>query len=229
MQCSVTSSGGPVFGKILPWVLTLLLSIAFPVVVYDVATGHGIGEVPALLLGSIGPALELAITAVWRRRVDEFSVVVLIFLALGVVTALFFDDPRLLLLKESAVTGLFGLVMLVTVPTSRPLMFLFGRRFATNGDPERVAWWNGLWAYPGFRRTQRGLTLMWGLTFVVEAVVRAVLTYRLPVATMVVVNAVVPPVVIGLLAVATFVWAMRARRAGEARRAAAEATQVPAT
>ncbi|GAA4787823.1 hypothetical protein GCM10023200_22610 [Actinomycetospora chlora] len=217
------------FGKILPWVLTLLLSIAFPVVVYDVATGHGIGEVPALLLGSIGPALELAITAVWRRRVDEFSVVVLIFLALGVVTALFFDDPRLLLLKESAVTGLFGLVMLVTVPTSRPLMFLFGRRFATNGDPERVAWWNGLWAYPGFRRTQRGLTLMWGLTFVVEAVVRAVLTYRLPVATMVVVNAVVPPVVIGLLAVATFVWAMRARRAGEARRAAAEATQVPAT
>jgi hypothetical protein len=217
-----------VLAKVLPWVLTLLLSIAFPVVVYDVATDHGLGEVPALLLGSIGPALELAITAVWRRRVDEFSVVVLIFLALGVVTALFFDDPRLLLLKESAVTGLFGLVMLVTVPTSRPLMFLFGRRFATNGDPERVAWWNGLWAYPGFRRTQRGLTLMWGLTFVVEAVVRAVLTYRLPVATMVVVNAVVPPVVIGLLAVATFVWATRARRAGEARTRAA-AAQVPAT
>jgi hypothetical protein len=39
----------------------------------------------------------------------------------------------------------------------------------------------------------------------------------------------VPPVVIGLLAVATFVWAMRARRAGEARRAATEAAQVPAT
>jgi intracellular septation protein A len=215
--------------KILPWVLTLLLSIAFPVVVYDVATGHGVGEVPALLLGAIGPAVELAITAAWRRRLDEFSVVVLIFLALGVVAALFFDDPRLLLLKESAVTGLFGVVLLVTVPTSRPLMFLFGRRFATNGDPERVAWWNGLWAYPTFRRTQRGLTLMWGLTFVVEAVVRSILTYRLPVATMVVVNAVVPPVVIGLLAVATFVWAARARRAGEARTAAAAAAQVPAT
>ncbi|WP_285658842.1 VC0807 family protein [Actinomycetospora sp. NBRC 106375] len=211
---------GPTVAKILPWVLTALLSVAFPIVAYDVATDHGVGEVPALLLGAIGPVAELVITAVWRRRLDEFSTVVLVFLALGVVAALFFDDPRLILLKESAVTGLFGLVLLVTVPTSRPLMFLFGRRFATNGDPERVAWWNGLWAYPGFRRTQRGLTLMWGATFVVEAVARAVLTYRLPVATMVVVNAVVPPVVIALLITATVVWARRSRRAGEARTAA---------
>ncbi|WP_433782235.1 VC0807 family protein [Actinomycetospora sp. CA-101289] len=207
--------------KLLPWVLTALLSIAAPIVVYDVATDHGVTEVGALLLGTVGPLLEMVITAVWRRRLDEFSTVVLVFLVLGVVAALFFDDPRLVLLKESAVTGLFGLVLLVTVPTSRPLMFLFGRRFATGGDPARVAWWNGLWAYPGFRRTQRGLTLMWGATFVVEAVVRAVLTYRLPVATMVVVNAVAPPVVIAVLVVATVVWARRSRRAGEARSAAA--------
>jgi hypothetical protein len=86
--------------KVLPWVLTVVLSIVFPVVVYDVATDHGVGEVGALLLGSIGPLLELVITAVWRRRLDEFSTVVLIFLLLGVVTSLFFDDPRLLLLKE---------------------------------------------------------------------------------------------------------------------------------
>lgn len=145
---SIVTGTGAFVGKILPWVLTALLSVAAPIVVYDVATEQGVGEVPALLLGAIGPLLELAITAVWRRRLDEFSTVVLIFLALGVVTSLFLDDPRLLLLKESAITGLFGIVLLVTVPTHRPLMFLFGRRFATGGDPARVAWWNGLWAYP---------------------------------------------------------------------------------
>lgn len=214
-------------GKILPWVLTALLSVAAPIVVYDVATDRGVGEVPALLLGALGPLLELAITAAWRRRLDEFSTVVLIFLALGVVTSLFLDDPRLLLLKESAITGLFGIVLLVTVPTNRPLMFLFGRRFATGGEPERVAWWNGLWAYPGFRRTQRGLTLMWGATLLVEAVARGVLTYRLDTATMVVVNAVVPPVVIALLVTATVVWARRSQRAGEARSAAAGVTVPP--
>jgi hypothetical protein len=52
-------------------------------------------------------------------------------------------------------------------------------------------------------------------------VVRIVLTYRLPVATMVVVNAVVPPAVIGVLVVTTIIWGKRAGKAGEARSAAA--------
>ena len=89
---SIVTGTGAFVGKILPWVLTALLSVAAPIVVYDVATEQGVGEVPALLLGAIGPLLELAITAVWRRRLDEFSTVVLIFLALGVVTSLFLDD-----------------------------------------------------------------------------------------------------------------------------------------
>ncbi len=207
--------------KVLPWLLTAVLSVGAPIVIYDVATDRGLPPVTALILSSVGPLLEMAITAVWRRRLDEFSTMVLVFLVIGIVASLFFDDPRLLLLKESVVTGLFGIVLLVTVPTNRPLMFLFGRRFATGGDPERVAWWNGLWAYPGFRRTQRGLTFMWGATFVVEAVVRAVLTYRLSTETMVVVNAVVPLVVIVALVAATVVWARRSQRAGEARSAAA--------
>ena len=152
------------------WAPTALLSVAAPIVVYDVATDRGVGEVPALLLGAIGPLLELAITAAWRRRLDEFSTVVLIFLALGVVTSLFLDDPRLLLLKESAITGLFGIVLLVTVPTHRPLMFLFGRRFATGGDPARVAWWNGPWPTWLSAPPRRAGTPLWPATLLVEAV-----------------------------------------------------------
>lgn len=208
------------FSKIFPMILTGLLSVAAPIVIYDVATDHGVSEVLALILSSAGPLLEMVIVAVWRRRVDEFSAIVVVFIVIGVVASLFFSDPRLLLLKESATTGLFGLVMLVTVPTRRPLMFLFGRRFATNGDPERIAWWNGLWAYPGFRRMQRGLTFLWGATFLVEAIARGILTYQLPVETMVVINAVVPLVVIGVLVTITIVWGKRAQRAGEARSAA---------
>jgi hypothetical protein len=138
---------------------------------------------------------------------------------------LLFSDARLLLLKESAVTGILGLLFLASVPTSRPVIFLFGRRFATGGDPERVAWWNGLWQYPLFRRTQRLMTTMWGVGLFGEAVVRVVLTYQLPVATMVVVNAVVPPVVLGVLIIATVVWGKRAGKAGEARAAALRTPQ----
>ncbi|MEJ2871422.1 VC0807 family protein [Actinomycetospora sp. OC33-EN08] len=214
--------------KILPWVSMAVLDIAAPIVIYDVATDAGLGDVPALLLSAIGPALSTLLSVAIRRRVDEFSVFILTLLAIGVVTSLFFDDPRLLLLKESAVTGLVGLVFLGSLLAPRPVMFLFGRRFATNGDPERLAWWNGLWQYAGFRRTQRGLTTMWGLGLLGEAVVRVVLTFRLSVPTMVVVNAVVPAVVLGALIVATVLWARASRRAGEARAAAAADQGLPA-
>ncbi len=210
--------------RILPWVLMAVLDIAAPIVVYDVASGAGLGDVPALLLSAIGPAVNAVISVVMRGRIDEFSAFVLTIIVVGAVTSLLFSDPRLLLLKESVVTGVVGLGFLASIPTSRPVMFLFGRRFATGGDPERVVWWNGLWQYRGFRRTQRLLTAMWGLALFGEAVVRVVLTYRLPVATMVVVNAVVPAVVIGVLVIATVVWGKAAGKAGAARAAAVGAS-----
>lgn len=209
--------------KILPWVSMAVLDIAAPIVIYDVATDAGVGEVPALLLGAIGPVLSSVLSVAFRRRVDEFSVFIITVIVIGALTSLLFDDPRLLLLKESALTGLIGLVFLGSLLARRPVMFYFGRRFATNGDPERLAWWEGLWQFEGFRRTQRGMTVMWGLGLLGEAVLRGVLTFLLPVATMVVVNAVVPAVVITALVVATTVWGKRSGKAGQARAAAAAA------
>jgi hypothetical protein len=205
--------------RILPWVQTILLSVVAPIVIYGMLTDRGFSEVAALIISGIGPVVDLAITMLVSRRVDEFSLFVLVFLVIGVVTSLLFDDPRLLLLKESAVTGLFGLVLLGSLLAPKPLMFYFGRRFATGGTPERIAWWNGLWQYPGFRRTQRVMTLVWGVVLLAEAVLRGVLAFVLPVGPMVVVNSVLPPVVIALLVLFTITYAKRSQA-----RAAAVAT-----
>lgn len=206
------ATGGGLAAHVLPWVQMILLSVVAPIVIYDVLTGRGVGQVPALVLSGIGPLLDMLITVVRSRRIDEFSVVVLAFLAIGVITSLIFRDPRLFLLKESVVTGLFGLLLLGSlVLSARPLMFYFGRRFATGGDPARVEWWNGLWRFVGFRRTQRTLTAVWGTVLLAEAVIRVVLTYTLPVGTMVVVNNVAPLAVIALLVTWTITYARRAQ------------------
>src|SRR3954452_10293645 len=123
--------------RILPWVQTILLSVVAPIVIYSMLTDRGVGHVPALIISGIGPVVDLVITMLVSRRVDEFSIFVLVLLVIGVVTSLLFDDPRLLLLKESAVTGLFGVVLLGSLLAPRPLMFYFGRRFATGGRRRR--------------------------------------------------------------------------------------------
>lgn len=212
MSIPQTASAGP-RAAALGWLTTIVLNVVLPIVTYSVLTDHGVGQVPALLLGGVWPAIELAITLVRTRRVDEFSMLVLIFLAVGVISALAFNSARLVLVKESAGTGLFGVVLLGSLLAPRPLMFYFGRRFATNGVPAKIEWWNGLWQYPGFRRSQRILTAVWGGALTLTAGVCIALVFALSVGTMVVVTNVAPYVVFALLIAGTMMYGRRAGRA----------------
>jgi len=210
--------------SVLNWIPTLVFNLALPILTYYVLTGRGVDDAPALAISAGWPLIELAISYARTRHVDEFSVIALIAIVLGVVTSLAFDDARLLLVKDSALTGLFGIVLLGSLAMPRPLMFYFGRKFATGGAPERVAWWNGLWQYPGFRRSQRVLTIVWGGAFLGEAIVRIVLSYVLPVSTMVVISGVMPYVVLAALIGGTVMYGRRAQAAGARAAAARPAT-----
>jgi hypothetical protein len=54
----------------------------------------------------------------------------------------------------------------------RPLMFYIDRQFVAGDDPERLAWWNGLWQHSGFRATQRLITAVWGIAYLFESLLR---------------------------------------------------------
>jgi hypothetical protein len=202
------------------WGLSLLFNLALPIATYLVLAGGGMSAVAALAISGVWPALELLLTVARTRHVDEFSVIVLIFLVLGIITAVAFNSARLLLVKDSALTGLFGLVLLGSLLAPRPLMFYFGRKFATDGTPERVAWWNGLWQYPDFRRGQRILTIVWGAAFLGEAVLRILLSLTLPVSVIVVINNVLPYLVLAALIFGTVQFGRRSAERGRARAAA---------
>ncbi|MBV9848026.1 MAG: hypothetical protein JOZ47_23605 [Kutzneria sp.] len=209
--------------SVVNWVLTLLFNVALPLITYNVLADHGVGDLAALLASSVWPALQLLATVLRARHVDEFSIFVLILMALGIIGSLVFNSPRLFLIKEAAVTGLFGVVLLGSLLFGRPLMFYFGRKFATDGSREQVAHWNGLWHHAGFRRFQRVLTLVWGASFAGEALLRIVLTYLLPIGPMVVVNNVLPLVVLAALIFGTIRQGRKMGEAAERRRAAEEA------
>ncbi|MFF0065909.1 VC0807 family protein [Streptomyces sp. NPDC005279] len=207
------------------WGPTMLFGVLLPWITYGMLTDHGIDEVPALLLISCWPLVELAIYFAMHRRVDEFGVMILITLLLGAVSALAFNSAKLLFLKDSALTGLLGLAFLVSLTLKRPLIFYFGRKFGTDGTPEGVADWNAMWhKYPGFRTAQRRLTIVWGVAFLVEAGVKAGLVYVLDTETMVGVSNVLPFVFLAGL----MVYTIRAGKKGRARREAAEAAAAEA-
>lgn len=206
------------------WILTIGLNVVAPIITYNQLHDHGWSEFGALLVSGAWPVLDSAISVAWRRKLDEFAIVTLVFLVITAVVSLVgAHSARALLIKDSCVTGLFGLLCLVTLLAPRPLMFYFGRKFATDGTPESTAWWNGLWQYEGFRRTMTVMTTVWGVAYLVEAAVRVALTYILDTDTMVTVSPIMIYTVLGLLALWTARYGKRSQAEGERRAAEAAA------
>jgi hypothetical protein len=210
---------------LLNWGPTILFSVLLPWVTYGVLTDHGVSSVVALFIISGWPLVEVALFFALSRRVDEFGVMILLVLLVGAFSALAFRSEKLVFIKDSAVTGLLGLAFLVTLFLERPMMFYFGRKFATDGSTEGIARWNRFWdEFPGFRAQQRRLTLIWGLAFIVESGVRIALTYVLDASTMVGVSSILPYVVLAVL----MAYTINVGKKGRARAAAAEAERQPA-
>ncbi|PYC76877.1 hypothetical protein C7C46_21020 [Streptomyces tateyamensis] len=206
----------------LGWLISIAFNVVAPILIYNQARSQGAGDFTAILLSGLGPVLDIAIYLAWHRRVDEFAIVSMFFVALtGVVSLIGPHDAQLLLAKDSAITGLFGVLCLVTLLAPRPLMFYFGRKFATDGTPEQAAWWNGLWQFESFRTVQRNLTIGWGLAYLAEAALRIVVVYGTSRATAVAVNNILPYVVTAALVFWTISYARRAQAKGAARAAAA--------
>lgn len=200
------------------WLPTLILNIVLPTVTYfALVNAAHLAEVAALLLSGIWPLAEIVYTIRRDRHVDEFSVFVLLGIVVGVATTVFSGNARAVFLKDSITTGLIGLVFLVTLFFGRPLTFYLGRRFATDGSRVQRDWWDGLWAYPQFRRTQRLIGAMWAIGMLGEAGIRAFLTWKLGTSAMVAVNNTVPYVIIMVLVFATITIGRRAQAAAARR------------
>ncbi|MFJ9769652.1 VC0807 family protein [Kitasatospora sp. NPDC101157] len=210
----------------LGWLISIAFNVVAPIMIYNQLRDHGYGESTAILLSGLGPVVDTVIYLAWHRRIDEFAVVSLAFVGLTLVVALVGPtDPKMLLAKDSFVSGLLGVLYLVSLAGPKPIMFYFGRKFATDGTPEMISWWNSMWQYEGFRKVQRNLTLVWGVAFVLEAVLRIVFVYTLSHGTVVTINNILPYVVIGGLVYWTMTYA---KRAGARGRAAAEAAAAAA-
>ncbi|GHF55762.1 hypothetical protein GCM10010218_41640 [Streptomyces mashuensis] len=196
-----------------------------PLLTYHWLTGAGWSGFSALVVSGVWPVVDTVVYLIWHRRIDEFAVITLIFLALTlVVTVIGPHSSHLLLVKDSAVTGLFGVVCLASLAARRPLMFYFGRKFGTDGSKEGLARWQGLWdEYEGFRRMIRLITLVWGVGYVVEAVTRIGLSYLLPTQAMIGVNAVLGYGFPAALIAWTVAYGKKARARGARRQAEAGA------
>lgn len=214
---SDTTTAGRSFNSralVLNLLLTAVFDIGVAILAFRLARSWGASEQVAYVVSCAGPLIMIGITWARARTLSGVSMVIIAFQLLSAVAAFVGgSDPRLLLVKDSIVTGGFGLVTLLSTLLPRPLMFFFGMKFGTDGTAAGAAWWQGLWQYPSFRRSQYVINTMWGVGFLVEAAVRILLAYTVDFDTAYTAGQILPFVVLAGLITATMVIGQRVRKA----------------
>lgn len=166
--------------------LTLGLNLAAPIALYYGLRAAGVGISLALIVGAVAPALGAVVKLIRRERLDFLGLYLMTMLLLGAGVALLTGSPRFLLAKDGWLTGVSGVWMLLSVRSQRPLTFLFARPLLEGVTGKMAgsagASWDTLWErVPRFRHIWRLATMIWGLALLVDAALRLVIAYTLPV------------------------------------------------
>jgi hypothetical protein len=193
----------PPLGSIL---LGIVLNAVIPVVLYKLSKRYySPSEFKALVVAALFPLGKSVFDLIRRRQLDPISILVLLGIATDGIALSFGGSPRLLLIRESMFTGVFGVACFASLLLPRPMMFYFSRQFIAGADLERQARFNSAWRLPEVRFCHRLITVVWGCVFVGELILRIILIYKLSAALVLVIS----PILIGTLTTATMIWAFR--------------------
>ncbi|MDB5710782.1 MAG: putative rane protein [Sphingomonas bacterium] len=202
-----------------------LINFILPYVIYTVAEAR-LGEVGALLASSAPPILWSIVEFARERRIDALSVLVVAGIALSLLAMLGGGGARFLQLREKLVTGVIGLAFLGSAAIGKPLIYELARASMRRKSEGEAQQFEALQAHAGFRRTMTVMTLVWGLGLLCDVAVSVMLVFALSIRAYLIVNPLIGYGTMGALTLWTFLYGRRARRRGEARRAAAEASQL---
>jgi len=204
----------PRFG---PLYRSLIVSVALPLIAVQVLLRTGTPAVTALAIAAIFPFGDALATLVRKRRFDPIAILSLVAIVVGIGTSGITGNVGFAVAKDSLFTLVFGLIFLGSLAAPRPMIFVLGKQFATGGDPAAAAAWDARWSLPGFRRTVRLITVVWGCGLLLEAVLRVVAAFSLPVTT----STIVSPVLQVVTFAALILWTTNYTRAVRRRLARA--------
>lgn len=192
---------------------TLAFDIAGTMGVYYLLLPHfGNTSIWPILGASLVPVLSNVFNFVRRHSFDVVGIIVLLGLVIGMLPAVFGGTQRLLLVRESFVTGLLGVVLLVSALRRRPLAYYVIREFLTANEALPHERWDMLWQCGYFRHTIRAMTIGWGALLVGEFVLRAFMALRMNVAFVLGAAPLLVTILLLLAGLATAFWLAHAIR-----------------
>ncbi len=142
-------------------------------------------------------------------------------IALSLLAMIGGGGAKFLQLREKLVTGVIGLAFVGSALIGKPLIYELARATKRRKSAGEAEEFEALQVYAGFRRTMMVMTWTWGLGLLADVAVSVVLVFALSIREYLIVNPILGYGTMGALSLWSFLYVQRAKRRGEARRAAA--------
>lgn len=193
------------FRALLP---TLAVDVAGTIAVYYLLLNFfSLSSIWPILGASLVPVASNIVNFVRRRSIDIIGLIILLGMIMSLIPAAFGGSQRLLLVRESFLTGLIGLVLLISPFVMRhPIFYYIFREFLTADDKLPREHFDVLWRAAHFRRGVRIVTIVWGAVMLGNFVMRAFIALRMNVGFALGVAPVLTTVLLLLLGAATAIW-----------------------
>ena len=156
-----------------------VLDLALPLGVFYGLVFAGVHQWVALISGSLVLAVVMIAEVLVQRKLELLPLFTLSMIACGTIVSLLTGNARLLLARESYITGVLGLWMIGTLYARRPFIFETTTRLMPLAAAQ--AWERAWQNEPKFRKIMRLMTVAWGVSFIVDAACRIIMAYTLPV------------------------------------------------
>ncbi|HEX6554387.1 MAG TPA: VC0807 family protein [Ktedonobacteraceae bacterium] len=190
----------------------LIYVAALPYLIFRLANPY-MPATYALLLAGIPPAIRLALGLVRQRRIDLLGTFSLLAIVIALFSGLVLKDTSLQLASGSLVTGVYGVLMLSSLLTPRPLILRLAESALVGNYPaQRERFHARLQQSAGFRSFFTFITALWGGGLLLELVVRLILVYTLTVSQFLVVSSILRYGFLGVLLLLTLLFAKIHRR-----------------
>jgi hypothetical protein len=196
-----------------------LVNFALPYLIYTYAEAP-LGPVRALLASSAPPILWSLVQFARHRRLDALSLLVLSGIALSLLAMMGGRGIRWLQLREKLVTAVIGLTFLGSALIGKPLVYELARATMRRKSEDEAREFERLQIHAAFRRTMMVMTVIWGFGLLVEFAVSVSLMFALTIREYLLVSPVLGYGTMGALSLWSFLYGRRAKKRGEARRAA---------
>ncbi|HWC82771.1 MAG TPA: VC0807 family protein [Pseudonocardiaceae bacterium] len=211
MSATTTQPGQPGRAATNP-LAALVLDVGLPLGTYYLLQHLGVSLVTSLAISGLTSVVRVLHSVVRERRADGLAIAVLVLTAISIPVAFLTGSPQVMLAKESLGTGPLGIWLIVSALIGKPAMANGARAFLARAPNRAGAWEHLITHSAAFRSCANAMTVVWGVGFLIECAVRAMIVFTLPVQTAVwAVNIPMVVAIIGCIAVQSR-WTMRMER-----------------